>query len=174
MHVDKPVFRWVHIASTSCPRGRVPEDAHWRKLVSILLASAHPGQMRTPSGEIEQILLNLVTNARDAIADTGKITIRTANVESDRTDEKEGEPVHYVMIAVSDTGAGIDEDTQAHIFEPFFTTKQNGVGTGLDLSTIYGIVRQSGGSIEVDSEPGQGMTFTIYLPRIDDSKEALI
>jgi signal transduction histidine kinase len=132
------------------------------------------GLVRADPGQIEQVLLNLVANARDAIASTGRITIRTANVESNRTNEKEGKPVHDVMIAVSDTGDGIDEDTQAHIFEPFFTTKENGAGTGLGLSTVYGIVRQSGGSIEVKSEPGQGTTFTIYLPRIDDSKEALV
>jgi PAS domain S-box-containing protein len=124
-------------------------------------------------GQIEQVLLNLVTNARDAIPDAGRITIHTANVESDDTDDKEGKPVHHVMIAVSDTGGGIDEDTQSHIFEPFFTTKENGAGTGLGLSTVYGIVRQSGGSIEVKSEPGQGTMFTIYLPRIDGLEEAL-
>jgi signal transduction histidine kinase len=132
------------------------------------------GMVRADPGQIEQVLLNLVTNARDAIAGTGRITIHTANAESDYTDEKEGEPVHYVMIAVSDTGAGIDEDTQTHIFEPFFTTKENGAGTGLGLSTVYGIVRQSGGNIKVESEPGCGTTFTIHLPRIDDSEEAMV
>ena len=131
------------------------------------------GLVRADPGQIEQVLLNLVTNARDAIVDTGRITIRTANVESDLDDEKGNEPAPYVIIAVSDTGVGIDEETQAHIFEPFFTTKENGAGTGLGLSTVYGIVRQSGGHIEVESKPGQGTTFIIHLPRIDDSREAL-
>jgi signal transduction histidine kinase len=130
------------------------------------------GLVRADAGQIEQVLLNLVTNARDAISGTGRIIIRTANVEIGRADEKESEPAPYVMIAVSDTGAGIDEETRAHIFEPFFTTKENGAGTGLGLSTVYGIVRQSGGHIEVESEPGHGTTFTIHLPRIDDSGEA--
>jgi len=130
------------------------------------------GLVRADPGQIEQVLLNLVTNARDAIAGTGTITIRTANAEIDRVDEKEGEPAPYVMIAVSDTGAGIDEETRTHIFEPFSTTKENGVGTGLGLSTVYGIVRQSGGHIKVESEPGYGTGFTIHLPRINDSREA--
>jgi len=128
------------------------------------------GLVRADPGQIEQILLNLVANARDAIAGAGRITIRTANVERDRIHERD-EPASYVTIAVSDTGARIDEDTQAHIFEPFFTTKESGAGTGLELSNVYGIVRQSGGHIEVESNPGSGTTFTIYLPRIDGAEE---
>ena len=125
--------------------------------------------------QIEQVLLNLTVNGRDAIETTGTICIETANVEPHEDLVEQYELVlhkPHVVIAVSDSGCGIDAETQARMFEPFFTTKDKGKGTGLGLSTVHGIVKQCGGHIRVESEPGQGTQFRVYLPQITDAVEA--
>ncbi|MDE3117486.1 MAG: response regulator [Nitrospirota bacterium] len=146
-------------------RRLVGEDV---SLITVLTPT--PACVKADPGQIEQILMNLITNAKDALAGGGRITIETKVIERERlarVGETMGAEGPYVALDVSDTGCGMDAATKARIFEPFFTTKERGKGTGLGLAMVYGIVQQSGGSIAVSSEPGRGSTCTIYLPQAD-------
>jgi signal transduction histidine kinase/CheY-like chemotaxis protein len=130
--------------------------------------------VRADPGQIEQVIMNLAVNARDAMPDGGRLTIRTANLDLERGGRPGAEPAsgQWVMLEIRDTGCGMDDETRSHVFEPFFTTKGPGKGTGLGLAVVYGIVKQSGGHIMVASAPGQGATLTILLPREDAPAEA--
>jgi signal transduction histidine kinase/ActR/RegA family two-component response regulator len=142
-------------------------------LVTNLAATL--GHVKADRGQIEQVVMNLAINARDAMPQGGQLVVETANADLDDEYVRRNvgsRPGPHVMLAVSDSGVGIPRELQRHIFEPFFTTKEQGKGTGLGLATVYGIVQQSGGYIEVDSEPGRGTTFRIYLPRVDSASPA--
>ena len=140
-----------------------------------IVAGPDLGAVKADPGQIDQIIMNLAVNARDAMPTGGRLILATANIEftaSHKCYSAAAPPGRYVRLSVSDTGSGMDAETLDHIFEPFFTTKEVGKGTGLGLPMVYGIVKQNRGYIEVDSRPGQGATFTIYLPRLEAAVEA--
>src|SRR5437899_6703658 len=137
--------------------------------------STQTGHTRADAGQLEQVIMNLVVNAKDAMPEGGKLTVQSSDVtvRQNFSEHRFIQPGRYAVISVADTGHGMDAETQSRIFEPFFTTKEKGKGTGLGLSTVYGIVKQSSGYVFAESELGAGTTFYVYLPRVEESAEEL-
>src|SRR5262249_54868734 len=167
MQVLQP--RVLNLNSVVEDMGKLVQRLIGEDIELVLRLSPEIGAIRADASQIEQIIMNLAVNSRDAMPGGGRLLVETANAELDRTYSNMGpvvRPGPYVLLAVSDSGIGMDQETQARIFEPFFTTKEQGKGTGLGLSTVYGVVKQSGGFIWVYSEVGKGTCFKIYLPRV--------
>jgi len=141
----------------------------------ITRLSPETGRTRADAGQLEQVIMNLVVNAKDAMPEGGKLTLQSSDVtvRQNFSEHRFIQPGRYAVISVADTGHGMDKETQSRIFEPFFTTKEKGKGTGLGLSTVYGIVKQSSGYVFAQSEVGTGTTFYVYLPRVEESAEEL-
>jgi len=141
----------------------------------ITRLSPETGRTRADAGQLEQVIMNLVVNAKDAMPEGGKLTLQSSDVtvRQNFSEHRFIQPGRYAVISVADTGHGMDKETQSRIFEPFFTTKEKGKGTGLGLSTVYGIVKQSSGYVFAQSEIGAGTTFYVYLPRVEESAEEL-
>ena len=169
MQVMQP--RVLDLNSVVADTGKMLRRVIGEHIELILRYDSGLGRVKADPGQIEQVLLNLVVNARDAMPSGGKLLIETCNLSLDEAAARRIsslKPGSYVVLSVSDTGVGMDPETQSHIFEPFFTTKEQGKGTGLGLATVYGIVQQSGGHITVYSQPGQGATFRLYFPRVEE------
>jgi len=166
--------RAVDLRSIVAGTGKMLERVIGEDIELLLKIGNASATVLVDAGQIEQVLMNLVVNARDAMPRGGVLTIETSTLELDLYEASQrfgGTAGRYVALSVRDTGTGIDRETQARVFEPFFTTKERGKGTGLGLSTVYGIVKQSGGHISVESEPGSGAVFTVFLPWIDAEPE---
>jgi PAS domain S-box-containing protein len=163
--------RMVRLNELVSDTGKMLKRLIGENIALVTALDPDSGMVKVDGGQMEQVIVNLVVNARDAMPQGGRLVIETRNVE--RVDPAIDQPTlgagAYVMLAVTDTGVGMDAATQARIFEPFFTTKEPGKGTGIGLATVYGIVKQSGGHISVHSEPRAGTSFRIYLPRVDNS-----
>lgn len=164
--------RVLDINAVVCDSCKLLESLLGREIELVLLLNPRVGYVLADTQQIEQVIINLSLNARDAMPKGGVLTIETANYEVTEAEAARRVPMapgSYVKITVRDTGIGMDAGTQAHLFEPFFTTKALGQGTGLGLATVYGIVKQSGGFIWVESERGRGTTFDIFLPRLENA-----
>lgn len=166
-------FRNVNLNTVLGGMGRLLRRIIGEDLELMIAPEDALGLVKADPGQMEQVIMNLAVNARDAMPGGGRLTIRTANADLDKSEAAEYgiAPGPYVMLSVSDTGAGMDKETVARAFEPFFTTKGPGQGTGLGLAMVYGIVKQSGGEIRVLTAPGRGTTFKIYLPRLENAVE---
>ena len=166
-------FRVVDVNTVIQDMGRLLRPLIGENIELVTRLASDAGRTRADAGQLEQVIMNLVVNAKDAMPEGGRITLQSSSVTVHQgfREQRFILPGRYVVISVSDTGHGMDEETQSRIFEPFFTTKEKGKGTGLGLSTVYGIVKQSNGYVYPESRLGAGTTFYIYLPRVEDSAE---
>jgi PAS domain S-box-containing protein len=169
-------FKVVDVNSVIGDMERLLRPLIGENIELITRLSTETGHTRADSGQLEQVIMNLVVNAKDAMPDGGKLILQSSEVivRPDLAAHRFIQPGRYAVISVTDTGCGMNKETQSRVFEPFFTTKEKGKGTGLGLSTVYGIVKQSNGYVFVQSEPGAGTTFHVYLPRVEDPAEQMV